>query len=484
MSGLKQKTFYNIAYTGAARIVALVFQALANIILSRELTSSDYGLVGFANILVNFLSQFSDLGLNSAVVQRKQLDDTALYTGFTMKLSIGSFIYLIAFAASGLAVFFFDNPAVVDVIKLLALNFIINCFGFIPSTKLKRDLDYKKVAFATVCQTIVNSSLAMILALAGFKYWSIVLANLCATTAMIVALNILKPIKIKFAFDRVAARQFMNYGTSLSLTGFVVFMIFNIDNFIIGAVSGSSVLGYYMIAFNWGSIICVMLGTVVNNVLFPTFSRMEQDRERIKRSYLKVLEYVSFIGLLANVALLLVSRDFLFYVLGHGTDKWLPALQSLRILCFYGIVRFLLEPLGNVLMAMDMTKVLLKTNIIVAIIEVGLLYPVLKLYGIEGVSVLVTATYFMQYAIYYPIVKEKVGVQFQEFYSAIRDASISAAVVLVAVLVSHRFVTVDGFVGVVAELLCIASIYCVVHGFLNNWRLVREAKEMLAGARG
>jgi len=126
---LKQRTFNNVAYTGVARIVALVFQAMANIILSRSLSSSDYGLVGFANIFVNFMSQFSDLGLNSAVVQKKQLDDTALYTGFTMKLGIAFSIYLISFVTSGLAVFFFDNPAVVDVIKLMALNFIINVLG-------------------------------------------------------------------------------------------------------------------------------------------------------------------------------------------------------------------------------------------------------------------------------------------------------------------------------------------------------------------
>jgi lipopolysaccharide exporter len=483
MSGLKQKTFNNVAYTGVARVVALVFQALANIILSRELSSSDYGLVGFANIFVNFLAQFSDLGLNSAVVQRKQLDETALYTGFTMKLGIGFFIYLIAFAGSGLALFFFDNPAVVGVIKLLALNFIINCFGFIPSTVLKRDLDYKKVAFATVCQTIVNSSLAMILALAGFKYWSIVFANLCATTAMVVALNFLKPVKIKFAFDKDAARQFMNYGTSLTLSGFVIFTMFNVDNFIIGAVKGSSELGYYMIAFNWGSIICLMLGTVVNSVLFPTFSRMEMDKERIKRSYLRVLEYVSFIGLLANITLLLVSKDFLIYVLGHGTDKWLPALMSLRILCIYGIIRFLLEPLGNVLMALDMTKVLLKTTIVSAVIEVALIYPALKYYGIEGVSLLITATYLVQYAIYYPIVKKTIDIQIGDFFAAIKDATISAAIILVLVLVLHQYLRADTVLMVVSEVLVISCIYFIVHGLMNNWKLAREAKGLLLGTR-
>jgi len=483
MSSLKQKTFNNVAYTGVARVVAMVFQAIANIILSRELSSSDYGLVGFANIFVNFLSQFSDLGLNSAVVQRKQLDDTALYTGFTLKLGISFFIYVIAFCGSGLAVFFFDNPAVVGVIKLLALNFIINCFGFIPITMLKRDLDYKKVASANVCQTIVNSSLAMILALAGFKYWSIVFANLCATTAMIVALNFLKPVKIKFTFDRAIARQFMNYGTSLSLAGFVIFTIFNVDNFIIGSVKGSSELGYYVIAFNWGSIICVILGTVVNTVIFPTFSRMEQDRERIKKSYLRVLEYVSFIGMLANITLLLVSEDFLIYVLGHGTDKWLPALLSLRILCLYGIIRLLLEPLGNVLMALDMTKVLLKTTVVSATIEVALIYPALKFYGIEGVSLLITGTYLVQYAIYFPILKKSTGIQTGELFAAIKDSTISAVVILILVLILQQYLRVDSMVLVVSKVLAISCVYFIVHGLMNNWKLLREAREMLWGTR-
>ncbi len=461
----------------------MVFQAMANIILSRSLSSSDYGLVGFANIFVNFLSQFSDLGLNSAVVQRKQLDDTALYTGFTIKLGISFFIYLTAFVGSGLTVFFFDNPSIVGVIKLLALNFIINCFGFIPSTMLKRDLDYKKIASANVCQTIVNSSLAMILALAGFKYWSIVFANLCATTAMIVALNFLKPVKIKFAFDKVIARQFMNFGTSLSLAGFVVFTIFNVDNFIIGAVKGSSELGYYVIAFNWGSIICVIIGTVVNSVIFPTFSRMEQDRERIKKSYLRVLEYVGFIGILANITLLLVSEDFLIHVLGHGTDKWLPALLSLRILCLYGIIRLLLEPLANVLMALDMTKVLLKTTVVSAIIEVALIYPALKYYGIEGVSLLVTGTYLVQYAIYFPILKKSIGIQGSEFLAAIKDSTISAVVILMLVLIFQQYLRADSMVLVVSKVFAVSCIYFIVHGLLNNWKLAREAREMLWGTR-
>lgn len=483
MSSLKQKTFNNVAYTGIARVVALVFQAMANIILSRSLSSSDYGLVGFANIFVNFLTQFSDLGLNSAIVQRKQLDETALYTGFTMKLGIGLFIYIIAFLGSGFAVLFFDNPSVVDVIKLLALNFIINCFGFIPSTLLKRDLDYKKVSLATVCQTIVNSSLAMLLALAGFKYWSIVLASLCSTTAMIIALNVFKPVKLRIMYDKIAAQQFLDYGTSLSLMGLIVFAIFNIDNFIIGTVRGSGELGYYMVAFNWGTVVCTTLYSVINVVLFPTFSRMEGDLDRIKTSYLKVLQYVGFLSILVNTTLLICSKEFLVYVLGHGTEKWLPALASLKILCVYGVIRALLEPLANVFMATGMTKVMLKIAGISAIIEIVCLYPALKIGGIFGVSLLITLTYALQYVLYKPVLLSEFNIRMSEIFKSIKDAIISSFIVIIVANIAMRHFVVTGTITTLVYAVIICTSYVIVYIAFNRLSLVRETIEIIKPVR-
>src|SRR5262249_17735494 len=188
----------------------------------------------------------------------------------------------------------------------------------------------------------ISSIFCIALALAGFKYWSIVLGNICASIAAVVFINILKPVRLRFCFDSKAASELIHFGGSLFLSGLIVFAIFNADNFIIGAIKGSSLLGYYTIAFNWGSTICGLLSGTVLSVFFPIFSRIQQDRKRIKEAYIRVLEYIAFIGVLANASLLLVSKEFLVFVLGHGTDKWIPALTALRILCIYGIFRCLL----------------------------------------------------------------------------------------------------------------------------------------------
>jgi O-antigen/teichoic acid export membrane protein len=112
------------------------------------------------------------------------------------------------------------------------------------------------------------------------------------------------------------------------------------------------------------------------------------------------LEYIAFISVLANAGLLLVSKEFLTFVLGHGTDKWMPALTAFRILCIYGMCRCLLEPVGNVILAIGRTRELLITQIIVAVFELGLLYPSLKYFGIEGVAVVVTVAYVTAYPLF------------------------------------------------------------------------------------
>ena len=343
---LKDKTIKNIGYNTLAKIIALLFQAAANIILSRNLSSSDYGIVGFGLIFISFLNQFNDVGISSAVVQRRELDEKGLYTAFSVKTLLGFSLFIITFIIAPLAPYFFDNSAVTNVIRLLALNFLINIFAFLPSSLLTRELNYKKISLANICSTIINSSMAIILVLNGFGYWSLVFANLIAPIVLALGLNILRPVKIRISFDRTIAKEFMHYGWKLFATGIVIFTIFNADNFIVGSVKGSGMLGYYMIAFNWGSMVCVLLFSIVLSVLFPTLSKLQGNREKLKASYLKTLEYVSIIAILINMTLFVTAREFLIYALGRGSDKWLPALTCLRILCIYGIARALLSPSG------------------------------------------------------------------------------------------------------------------------------------------
>ncbi len=429
-------------------------------------------------IFINFLVQFSDFGINNAVIRKHDLADDDLYTGFTLKIVLGTVAFLFAYLLSPLSKLFFDNAAVTDVIKILSLNFIINSFAFIPNCLLVRDLNYKKLFLPQTGSAIVNYSISIILAINGFRFWSIVIANICSVVVNMILLNAIKPVKIKFAFNSKVAYEFLRFGGNLFLSGTVVFAIFNSDNFIIGSVLGSAFLGYYALSFNWGSLICVIVQDTVHNVLFPAFSKMQHDRDSIKKFYLQVLEFVSFIGVFANVGLLVCSYDFLYYILGHNTDRWLPALTAFRILSVYGIIRSLMEPVANVILTTGKSNLLFKSALIVGITELSLLYPVLKYFNIEGVAVLVTVAYSLQVFFYYPFLKRSFNINFKEIFTSFKPA-IFSMIAVVTVILPFEYYVPSSFISFLFKILLVMITYNACYGIMTRWKILKEIKKII-----
>ncbi len=480
MDNIKNKTISSIGYNAMFRFISMLCQFLASIVLSRRLSPTDYGIIGFSLIFIQLLSQFEDLGINSAVIQKEQLDEKSVQTAFTIKAVIGLFLCVVAFIIAPLAHVFFENPDVINVIRMLSLNFVINIFIFLPNSLLRRELNYKKMSLAKVLSSILNSVLSIILAIMGLKYWSIALANLISMVILALAMNILKPIRIEIGFDKKIAVEFIHYGWKIFASGIIIFVLFNADNFIVGSVRGSILLGYYVIAFNWGSMSSSLMYSIIHDVLFPTFTNLKHDTEKMKTAYLKTLEYISLIGVLLNITLFIIAKDFLVYVLGHGSDKWMPALTALKILCIYGIFRSLLEPVGNVIMAIGKTEVLLKSNMIAALLQVVFIYPAIKYFSIEGVAVVVTIAYCSQYFVYLPFLKRELNISMNELVSVLKPSIISIAALLPIYIVSEYGFLSSTSILIVAEKLIGCSLsYLVLFGFLTKWKLLREAKTVI-----
>jgi lipopolysaccharide exporter len=481
---LRRRTFDNIGYNAIAKAIALTFQALANIVLSRNLTSADYGIVGFAFIFINFLTQFSDFGINSAAVQARELDEAELATAFWMKLGLGIALFTAALVGAPCALLFLDNTAIVGVIRLLSLNFAITGFGFIPATLLTRALDYRTLAIVQAVSTIVNAIVAIMFAITGFGYWSIVFASLATSAALAIGLNIAKRHQPAWRFEPRAARQFFQYGASLFGSGLVMFATFNADSFLIGAMLGSTALGFYTLAFAWGTSICTLIGGVVNSVLFPTMARIQADRDRVRGAYLTSIEYISAIGIFVNTTLFFVAPDFLTHILGHGTAKWMPALGVLRILCVYGVIRVVLEPLGSVIMALGRPRILFRSTLVVAMLELTLLYPAVTHFGLTGAAAAITVAYSVQYAIYYPFVRQELSLGWHDTVRVLLPA-ISTLLVLVPVLLAyqHGVDSENTLAALIHKSILCGATYIFAYGLMTRWKALKEMRSLLFQAR-
>lgn len=481
-SNLTNRTVKNVSYNAVGWVISFCIQAIANIVMTRTLLASDYGIAGMAVIFMNFFGQFSDLGITTAVVQKKELSERDLYTAFLLRAFFGTSVFLLCVVSMPIANLVFGNKDVGLLIVIFAISYLINIFGFIPVALMRKELSYGKLFFPQVAYTATGALVGIILALNGFGYWSLVYALISSTLVHVVMTNIMRPVRIKLQFDRQMAGTFLRFGANVSFTGIISFALLNADNFIVGALKGAGTLGFYIIAFNWGSMICTIIAGVVSNVLLPTFSRIQDDKERLKNAYLKIIEFIAPLAIGGNLVLFLASRDFLYLVLGHGSDKWLPSLVALQILCVYGVLRSLLEPATNVFLSINQPGIVLRTSVIAAVVELGLLYPAIKFGSIEWVAVVVTFASASQYLIHLPKLRKHLDVSLTEFFAKLLPGLVAFVVTLTLLLWGHSYLGETSWLTLGVKVFTSFGLYLLAHGMLTRWQVLREIRSMLAGA--
>ena len=475
----KARTFRNVIYASFTKGVTLVCIALTSLVVARNLTPSDYGVVGFAGIIIGFLSHFSDMGVGNAVIRRPALRQHSLQTAFTLKIILSSGAFIVAFLVAPFARHLFDHPATCNVIRVLAVNFLVSTIGFLPVIMLTREMNYRALVVPGVVTAAVQCILAVTLVLHGWSYWAVIIANVGATLAGGIANQLTKRITLRFHFDWTDAQEYLQFGIPLFGTAVLIFLIFNIDNFLVGSVLGSSQLGYYALAFTWGSFICGLLYDTVNNVLFPAFSAIQHDPVAVRRWYLKSLDLIAFVAAVANAALLANAHFFLVTFLGKGTDKWAPAATSLEILCVYGIVRAVTEPLGPCLLAQGRTKILLHANMLAGALELFLLMLALRSRRIEMVAAAVLVAYASQAAVYLPFLR-------REFSVGIGDIAAKIWPIIPAVGVGYLITSLlPSWLGNTLFTLAIrglfsAAIVALTHGVFSRFRCFHEAGGMIS----
>ncbi len=189
----------------------------------------------------------------------------------------------------------------------------------------------------------------------------------------------------------------------------------------------------------------------------------------------------SFAAILANVLLLIISRELLTLVLGGGTGKWLPALTALRILCVYGLVRALIEPVGSMVVAIGRPSLMFKSNAMVAVLQAACLYPAQKYFGITGVAVVVTFSYAVQFLIYLPALHDEMGLGLCAVFRSVRSAMLSGCVLAGFGLAIDRFAATSWLL-LATKVVFGSGLYVVAYGLVTRWKIVKDARQIIEAA--
>lgn len=480
LSSLKIRTIRNVSYIGTSQLIALLLSLGTMIVLARILTPDDFGIVGIGMVLLNLFYNLQDFGVLPAVIQKDDRIEESISVGLTLRLIIAGIITLVIVGVSPFLSDFFGNPAVAPVLMVYTLNLFVLAVGFPSQAILTRSLRFSNLAVASVVQYIVLAIVAIVLALSGFSYWSLVFGSISASVAYVVSLKLYERAPYGPKLNRRLMGELLGFGKHLLIAGLMVFVIFNVDQIVIARVMGMATLGMYFIAVRFGRSVGEQISTVVNRVLFPTMARIKEDLERLKTGYVQSLRMISIVAVPLTMGMSAVSPVFVEVILG---PEWLPAAIPLSILSFQGLLNSLICPASNVLISIGKPWYMSAQSTVQAVAMVIGIYPVATLFGVAGVCLFTTSLSIGVFIYFLLIFSWNLKTSFVEMARPIFP-SVLSGVIMYAVVVSFVSVLPTNLVALSVLAAIGFAVYLAALYVFSRGRDVRDVVDLLRTSVG
>jgi PST family polysaccharide transporter len=280
---LKQSAVSALKWNYVGMAARSVSGLLIGVVLARLLGPKPFGQVAIAMLVISLGNLMADFGFSAALVQKKEISDRDIRFGFSVQVLLGAALTVLCIVLAPFIASAFHQPEVAPVIRALGAMFFLQAVGQTAMGLLKRDLAFKSLQTAQVVSYLFGYlALGVPLAYLGFGVWALVLAQLCQTalnTGM-VYLSTRHAVLPLFRHDGSMVR----FGSKVIGTNVVNWTIVSLDTAIASRFFSVFDLGLYSRAYVFAGVPFNAV-SVLQNVLFSTYSRVQDRPEVLRRIY-------------------------------------------------------------------------------------------------------------------------------------------------------------------------------------------------------
>ncbi|MDN0066370.1 lipopolysaccharide biosynthesis protein [Bacteroides gallinaceum] len=380
---LRQQAFKGIMWNLTDNLAVQVIQFVTSIYMARILSPSDYGLMGMLLIFTALSDAIMNGGFSTALIRKTDRTDTDAATAFYFNIVVGLALYGCLFLLAPAIAAFYKVPLLQDLIKVAAIPFVVNAFFLVQRTYLTIRMDFKTQAKISVVSALAKGGTGIGMAYAGYGVWAIAWSGVAGATISCILYWWHSVWKLRFCFSWRSFRELFGFGSKLMLSGVLDVLGNNLFTLIIGKKFAASSLGYYTRAYGYASLPPTVLTGVLSRVTLPMLSQMQDDNERLAKVYRQMLRLAAFIVFPLMIGIALLARPLIVLMI---TDKWLPCVEYMQLLCF----AFMLYPIHalnlNLLQVKGRSDLFLRLEIIKKGLMLGLLIVALP-FGIRAICI-------------------------------------------------------------------------------------------------
>jgi len=342
-------------------------QFVIGMILARLLLPEQFGLIGMLAIFMAVAQALLTSGFGAALIQKAEVTPADTSSVFYFNLGIGVILTSALWGAAPWIAAFYDQPILTPLTRMMSLVMVIDAFSVVQTVMLTRHIDFRTQTKVGLVAGLLSGVIAVGMAYHGFGVWSLAGQQLSAAVFRAVLLWLCNPWRPGLVFSGRSLRSMFTFGSRLLISSVLNQIFTNIYYVVVGRLFSPATLGFYTRARRLEELPSMTLSSIVTRVSFPVFSSIQDDAARLKRGLRRALTWLVFVNCPVMIGMAATARPLIKVVL---TDKWLPCVPYLQLLCIAG----LLLPLDilnlNLLVAKGRSDLFLRLEILKKVLTI------------------------------------------------------------------------------------------------------------------
>ena len=304
---------------------------VVSVVLARRLLPEEFGVIAIMMVFITLSQVFIDSGFSTALIQKKDIDDSDCSSVFYINILTGAILYVLLFIAAPLIAQFYENDQLDVYLRVFSLLLIIRSLSLVQQSLLRRRMLFHLCFRITWVALILSGIVGIVMAYSGYGVWALICQQLSMALATVIMQWLLVKWRPKLLFSLEKTKQLFHFGWKLLCSSFLDSIYNEFYSLVFGKISDLKTLSFYDRGKQYPQLTMNIITSSIGTVLLSAFS-INQNNPQVLAKMTKQSIKNSMFLVTPALALLFVFADSL--VSAILTDKWLPCVIFIRLCCF------------------------------------------------------------------------------------------------------------------------------------------------------
>ncbi len=366
----KNKVIDSMIWASVDKVGCYFLLFVSNLILVRLLSPDDFGYVAMLFVFLDITGIIVNGGFITALIQKKNPSSKDFSTVFYINTTVSVALYWLLFFLAPAIADFYSLPLLCSMLRVQALALIINSFSVVQLAVLRRELRFKSLAIRNILSSIIGIAVCIPCAICGLGVWSLVINILVQRFSGALLLWWTSKWRPQREFSWASAKELFGFGGFMMLSSLIASIYGNLQSLLVGKFFSATALGYVNQAKKLEEVPSGALSTVVTQVSFPVFSKLQDDLSTLRYGFQKNIKSIQYINLPMVFLLMVIAEPLILLLYG---EKWAECIPYFQILCFSRLLGVLVPLNMSIIGAMGKGKLYFLTQFFKCVFSIAVI---------------------------------------------------------------------------------------------------------------